>query len=172
MGSNNPVLYIDFGYVSAKQFWAEVALSAYEQFKSNPNRQNAMQAAVPAWHVLDWIWHERHRGKNTQGNDDFENFRRETIRQCPELALVRDVADASKHCGLGRLKGTPKEIQRVKRKARGSGPLNTYAFNTKALNSSDFTVTLTIFLNDGTERQFDDVLKIVIDYWEKHFNSD
>jgi hypothetical protein len=163
------VQYIDFGYDSAEQFWTEVVQPAYERFVSTPNRQHAMEASIPAWHVIEWIWHEQHPGVDTQHNDKYQNFQSEIVGDCPELDWVRDVADASKHCGLGRLKGAPEEILRVKRKARGSGPYNTCAYNTKPLNSSDFTVTLTIFFKDGTERQFGDVLKIVIDYWKKKY---
>jgi hypothetical protein len=104
-----------------------------------------MEASIPAWHVIEWIWHEQHPGEDTQHNDKYQKFQSEIVGDCPELDWVRDVADASKHCGLGRLKGAPEEILRVKRKARGSGPYNTWAYNTKPLNSSDFTVTLTFF---------------------------
>jgi hypothetical protein len=52
--------------------------------------------------VHEWIWHEQHPGEDTRHNDKYQKFQSEIVGHCPELAWVRDVADASKHCGLAR----------------------------------------------------------------------
>jgi hypothetical protein len=159
------VQYIDFGYESAEQFWAELVLPAYERFQSTPNRQSAIEASVPAWHVHGWIWHQQHRGETTENNQEFQKFRTEMIEKCCELAWVRDVANASKHRGLTR----PKKVQRVERKVRVVGPLNTYALNTMPLNSMSSIASLNIVLNEGTTHGFAEALSHVINYWRDNF---
>jgi hypothetical protein len=166
MASNRTVEYIDFGYDSAGQFWSEVVLSAYERFRSTPNRQHAIEASVPAWHVHEWIWHERHPGEDTRNNSDFAKFLTDILKACPELAWVRDVADAGKHRGLGRKN---REVLQVEKNVRHIGPLNTYACNTMALNSSRSTATLTVVLNDGSKHSFAKALSSAINYWQENF---
>ena len=102
MAPNRTVKYVDFGIASAKQFWDESVIPAYEKFKTQPNPSNAFGASFHAWHVHEWIWHERHPGEDTSGNRDYEAFRKNCTDSCPELAWLRDVADAGKHRGLGR----------------------------------------------------------------------
>ena len=71
--SNKTVVYVDFGFTSAEQFWAEVVLPAYERFKAEASRANAIDASVHAWHVHYWIWHDQNRGEETRGRK-YKNF--------------------------------------------------------------------------------------------------
>jgi hypothetical protein len=138
------VQYVDFGFTSAREYWGEVVLPAYECFRADPSRGKAIIASFPAWHILDWIWHELHPGEDTRGKD-YTSFQEKLINDCPELAWIRDVADAGKHRGLGRLTVEVREV-------RNSRPL-------------------TIKLTDGTEHEFSDVLSCVIEYWgTQHFS--
>ena len=138
-------------------------LPAYERFKATPNRQSAIEASILAWHVHEWIWHQQHPGE--ESIQAFRKFQAEMIEKCSALAWVRDVADASKHRGLSR----PKKVQRVERKVRVVGPLNTYALNTMPLNSMRSIATLSIVLNDGTSHRFAEALSQVINYWRDNF---
>jgi hypothetical protein len=93
---------------------------------------------------------------NSQVFSPLLNNRGKTVRyvnfgfsDCPELAWIRDVADAGKHCGLGR---PTLEVREV---------VNTWPLN---------TTPLTITLDDGRTHDFADVLSRVIEYWRtKHF---
>jgi len=70
---------------------------------------------------------------------------------CPELALVRDVADAGKHRGLGRADVQVREVAK------------TWPRNTRPL---------TIGLDNGTEHNITDVLLHVVEYFRKiHFSK-
>lgn len=93
------VQYVNFGFESAHDVWAEVVLPAYERFIAVPSRANAIDVSGHAWHIHEWIWHEQHPGSDTRNNKDYESFRDKLLSDCPELAWVRDVADAGKHCG-------------------------------------------------------------------------
>jgi hypothetical protein len=143
------VRYVNFGFNSAKEYWAEVLLPAYERFNAEPSRGNAIMASFPAWHIQEWVWHQQHPGAETRNSKDYTQFHDTLFDDCPELAWIRDVADAGKHCGLGR---STLEV----REAVNTWPLN--------------TTPLTINLNDGTTHEFADVLSRVIEYWRtKHF---
>jgi hypothetical protein len=173
MGSNKSVSYIDFGFKNAEQFWTEIVLPAYERFTSNPTRQHAMEASVQAWHVQDWIWHEQHPGEETKHNDIYNKFKKQNLQDCPQLAWICDVADASKHRGLSRLEGKPKETQKMRNEVKVvRGLLGTYGFNQMPFNAVEvLDLGLTIVLNDGTKRAFNDILSAVINHWRMNYFS-
>jgi hypothetical protein len=102
MAAAPTVTYVDLGFTSARQFLDEMVLPAYDRFRADNSRQAAMNTAILAWHLVDWLWHDRHPGVDTRG-PRFSAFRGGLIAICPELALVRDIADASRHRGLGRV---------------------------------------------------------------------
>jgi hypothetical protein len=58
--------------------------------------------ATGLWHFHDWVWHDQNPGQNS-GGAAFDEFRRQVLKDCPELGWLRDVTDATKHRGLGRL---------------------------------------------------------------------
>ena len=168
MASNRTVQYVDFGITSARQFWDENVVPAFERFEAQPNRANAIDASVPAWHVHEWIWHEQNPGADTRQNADYRRFQASLISACPELAWIRDVADAGKHRGLGR----PAEVQRV---ASGmvqiGGPIASAPIGAAPIAGSiSIRMPLTITLIDGSELEFGAVLSRVLDYWRaRHF---
>jgi hypothetical protein len=163
----SPVLYVDFGFTSAREFWGEVVLPAYEQFNAKPNRANAITASVHTWQVHDWIWHELHPGQDTYGHEPYKQFQNALFSDCRELAWIRDVAEASKHRGLSR----KIDVRRMKRETRFIGPFNTAPLNTVPLNAVySVSTPLVITMADGSVHGFSKVLSRVIDYWRaKHF---
>lgn len=168
MASNRTVLYVDFGITSARQFWDENVIPAYERFKTQPNRANAIDASFHTWHVHEWIWHEHHPGEDTRRNIDYETFRTDCIDNCPELAWLRDVADAGKHRGLGR----SAEVRRVASETREvGGAYGTGAYGVGPYGAGTLVATpLSITLTDESTHDFAEALSRVMDYWRrKHF---
>lgn len=162
-----PVLYIDFKFTSAKEFWAELVVPAYERFKAEPIRANAIDVSVHAWHVHEWIWHDHHPGEDTQNNSDYKTFQDDRVKNCPELEWIRDVADAGKHRGLGR---KSVNVQQVASKTRFVGAFNTATYNTLPYNGTYSVQTpLVITLTDGSVHGFAEVLSRVIDYWRVQY---
>ena len=99
--SPKPVKYVDFGYRSASEFWHEVGLAAYRRFLSRPSRATAIEVALHAWHILEWVWHDENPGVSSR-DPRFAKFRDDVTQELPELVWLNDIADASKHRGLGR----------------------------------------------------------------------
>lgn len=169
MTSNRNVLYVDFGYATAREMWEEVGLVAYQRFTGGQSRANAVEAAVHAWHIHEWAWHEANPGIDTQRNPAYRAFRDNLFTTCPELAWVRDIADAAKHRGLGR----PADVQRVNPPVAGKalllgGKLWSVGGG-KILMAGG--VGLTIELTDGSRHAVADVLANVIAFWQEYFEK-
>lgn len=165
MAPNRQVRYVDFGFTSAKEFWREVGMPAYGRFTATPNRQTAIDASTHAWHVNEWVWHDNNPGVDTQGNQTFVVIRDGLITACPELAWVRDIAEAGKHRGLGR----PGKVQGV-----SIGTTQLVGADDSFLVDSEGRYLagagdLEIELTDGTRHQAATVLATVIAFWEAHF---
>lgn len=167
MASNRTVQYVDFGITTARQYWDENVVTSFETFKNAPNRTHAINASMPAWHVHEWIWHEKYPGKDTRQNAEYRRFQGDLINACPELAWIRDVADAGKHRGLGR----PADVQRVASEmsmvyGSGTAPSGSRPSGGGLLVRRPLTITLT----DGSNLEFEVVLSRVLEYWRaNHF---
>src|ERR1700758_2828183 len=76
--SMKTVVDVDFGFTSAKQFWEEVVIPAFEAFKTAPNHANAIVASILAWQIHEWIWYEQHPGENTKNNrKEYDTFKKD-----------------------------------------------------------------------------------------------
>lgn len=166
MASNRSLLYLDFGYLTARQMWEEVGLPAYQRFTAEPSRATAVESAVHAWHIHEWVWHEANPGTDTQRNPVYQTFRDNLVIACPELAWVHDIADATKHRGLGR----PVDVQRLNPAVAGGS----FSVNGRLLSVGGKVLRfrgtgLTIELTDGSRHAVADVLANVIAFWQAHF---
>lgn len=154
---------IDFGYRSVDQYWTEVVVPSYEEFKSTPDRASAIKASIPAWHLLEWLWDEK------QPSQSLDDFRANILKECPELAWLRDVAEGGKHRRLNRSNVIVKRV--LPSWVRNLGALNTFAFNTMPFGGRAMAGPLSIELYDGTTHSFAEVLSHVMDYWQDNYFS-
>ena len=164
MATNITVQYIDFGITSARDFWGEIAAPAYERFKGNYGRAAAIEASLSMWHVHEWIWHEGHPGEDTRRNQDYLSFRDSLIDQCPQLAWVRDIAEAAKHRGLGRAP----DVQQMRDQA---GKIYTIGGKIMTFGGKVYTFGsgLKIVLTDESVHDVRNVLETVFAFWEARF---
>ena len=157
-----PVQYLSFGCSTAHDFWLEVCVPSHIAFFARQSRATAIQAAWPTWHVHEWLWHKQNPGKPASGKA-FKSFQNSFIAKCPELGWLRDVTDASKHCGLGR----KTQVSKV----TGFG-VQTTGTVTDPLGS--YTQTRTdplVLVVDGIDRQFPDVLRAAIKHLQNTYFS-
>jgi hypothetical protein len=60
---------------------------------------HAINCAITAWHVTDWLWHdissELKDGRRWKKCQDLQDYVR---KECPELNLCHQIATGSKHC--------------------------------------------------------------------------
>ena len=149
------VTYIDIGLNSIDEYWNELIVPRVQEFNAKPSARSAFQAAHSVWHLHDWVWHERNPNQNSSGAE-FTAYRDGLIAACPELAWLRDIANAGKHRGLGH------SSLEVKGAAPGLMPGHTMMMTGVGGGIRDvFTITL----NDESKQDVGATLKKAVDYW-------
>lgn len=157
MTSNRQVTYLDIGLNSVSECWSNLVVENIQAFTRDPSSRTVFNAAFAIWHLHDWVWHERNPSQDSSGIA-FAKFREDIITQCPELAWLRDIADAAKHRGIGRKAG----IEGMRAEVIGAG------FGSAPFGAAPIAGTYTtyeIVLNDGTHAVFSGVLRTAIDFW-------
>lgn len=154
-----PVIYIDIGYNSAREFWDEIVLASAGRFETQPTRAHAMACAIYLSYFLDWVFHERHPGQAARGNPDYVAFRQKHHVACPELSWLADLADVAKHRGLGRRTVVLKQL--VGAGVRQEGAATDELGQQPHISESPIELEFV----DGTRHRFDDVVDNAIAYW-------
>jgi hypothetical protein len=150
MSSNRVVTYIDFGLNSVAEYWSQLVVPTVRAFRTAPSAATAFSAAQSVWHLNDWVWHERNPGEDSR-SPAFDAYRRKLLADCPELEWLRDIADAGKHRGLGRLP-----------RVHGAEPEE---FNLLLLGIPASGINYYLVLNDGSKQIMDAVLGAAIEFW-------
>jgi hypothetical protein len=97
-----PATYVDIHLNSVEDYWNGPVLQNLRAFQQEQSATSLFNAATSIWHLHDWLWHDRNPGEDTKGSGKYLDYRNRLVAASPELALLRDIADASKHKGLGR----------------------------------------------------------------------
>jgi len=88
-----------FDIFSAHDYLEQLLRPAYTDFiKDALSSRKAITCVVFAWHLNDWIWaqHKTEIQKNLglKGKKDYIQF---LFEKCPELEVLQDLANGSKH---------------------------------------------------------------------------
>lgn len=94
--------YVNLRINSVDDYWNLVVVPNVRDCIREPSQRTVFNAVVAVWHVLDWAWHENNYGRDTRGNDAYVAYKNSLLKERPELGWISDLADAAKHCGLGR----------------------------------------------------------------------
>jgi len=94
--------YVNLRINSLDDYWNMVVVPNVRDCIKEPSQRTVFNAVVATWHVLDWAWHEHNYGRDTRGNDAYVEYKKGLVGECAALGWVSDLADAAKHCGLGR----------------------------------------------------------------------
>jgi hypothetical protein len=158
MASNRGVTYIDMGLNSIEAYWGALIVPNVRAFQTEPSPPSLFNAAHSVWHLHDWVWHDRNPGVDSRGSA-FEKFRADLLAACPELGWLRDIADAGKHRGLGRLP----EVKGAEPRVVGSLlPLGIPVGG---------TLKFFLVLNDGSVEPLDAVLRTAIEFWHQDLHT-
>lgn len=139
---------------SSKDFFEKLKLD-YEDFQNDIlSSRLAINCALTAWHLTDWIFVE-HNEKLKYS--DLGTFR--SSLKCGSLLLMHDIANGSKHF---KLKWPKSNISRT----------NLHYGEFSSDFSLEFNVScLTITLDSGEEKYFEKEIEEVIAFWESYFNK-
>jgi hypothetical protein len=151
MSSNRVVTYIDMKLNSVDEYWGGIVVPSVRAFQSAPSPGSVFSGALSVWHLHDWVWHERYPGQDSHGSA-FNAYRSKLLETCPELGWLRDVADAGKHRGLGRMP----EVQGAEPQMFSLLPLGIPAGG---------ILNFFLVLNDGSKQNVATVLRSAIEFW-------
>lgn len=142
--------YVNLRINSVDDYWNLVVVPNVRDCIKEPSPRTVFNAVVATWHVLDWAWHENNYGRDTRKNDAYNAYKDQLLKECKELGWVSDLADAAKHCGLGR-----------KTQSDGLVPLSFGEDRPTFYVMEPYDASK----NVGHLSPMQDVLKIVTDFW-------
>jgi hypothetical protein len=92
-----------FGLANARDMlrkleWEVAEIERHDSFTA----YRAFNAAVTAWHLVDWVWRDLVGSGQRRPSDTKDAFQRRCEAVCPELKLCGLIANASKHGGHDR----------------------------------------------------------------------
>ena len=91
---------INIGRSSALDYLDQQVSPAYGRFRDIPSRENAIGVATALWETTGWLWSDRHPGVDRRKNKPAADaFDADLFKRCPDLKLIRDIADTAKHGG-------------------------------------------------------------------------
>lgn len=149
---------LSFDIKSSKDFFQKL-VEDHEEFKlSSTSSRIALNCAMTAWHLTEWVYYEYHENLSTKFPllKDFQNMMK---KQCPSLQIMHDLANGTKHFKLNR-----------HRTSIESTELHLGDFSSDF--SRDFDISsLVIILNDGRKIYFEDEINTCLNYWVKYLNK-
>lgn len=143
---------LSFGRTSARDV-LESLLDKQTSFKHDPlNAEIANACAIDAWSLCDWTFKEHAAELGFHKLSQFQKFIKD---RCPAIALLQDVANASKHRTITQYTPVLKQAKR-----------HDGAFQRSAFQADTFDVSaLVLAQEDGSEVWFDTVLNEVATSW-------
>jgi hypothetical protein len=158
-----PLNYPQIGLDSAGLHLADVLYPAYRRFEEAQTRANALAVALAAWNLHERLWHDK------GCKPALDQFRANLFSACPELELMRDLAETGKHAGLNRdvklvsITGAENPGGTLVINDGPVGPEGPFRGNLTTVP----TCTLTMNYTDGKTYSVPDVLKKVVGFWSK-----
>ena len=147
---------------TAEDFFGKLEDERADFQRQPADSRHAINCAMTAWHLTDWIWADWLKGSpDTQQKlfgslfKNIKDFKKHVVSggECPDLEVMQSIATGSKHFGAER-----KEVDSTGRKGT--------AFSPRAFQQDAFQVgTLVVRLPNGQERLFKDILGEVTNYW-------
>ncbi len=155
---------------SPRRFWESHVYPDYQDYlQDQGSERKAMHAALSAFHMADHVWTYYHQEnpKIVHRATTTNKYREVLARDCcPDFALLRDIAEVHKHMRLDRPKQPPRlimsstnvRVENIDGDSLDCGVLGSFVLGGYAV---------VIDLDDGSKRVFGDVLRNVIEMWER-----
>lgn len=127
--------------------------SDFERMKENPlDISLAEKTCIDAWHLCDWLFSEIQESDKKISKD---SFRSNLFLECPEMRILHDLANISKHKKLSKPK-----VKLIRTLVQGGDYSSDY--------SKDYNVSrIEVHYNEHSKIDVDDLIKLAIDYWRK-----
>jgi hypothetical protein len=91
---------VDIGFGSAGAYFIKQVMPANTRFLEISSRENAIDLAKALWDTAGWLWSDRNPGVDRRAPAaKTRAFDEDLFRRCPDLQLIRDLAEFAKHGG-------------------------------------------------------------------------
>lgn len=145
---------LSFDIRTSVDFFQKLKEDYSEFMKDKTSSRIALNCAMTAWHLIEWVFHEYNTNKK------LDNFQNEIKNKCSSMQIMKDISNGTKHYLLTKSK------PEIKKTSLSKGSFDN-GFN------RDFDIsTLDVEYNDGTEVFFEDEIENVIDFWENYFKTE
>ncbi len=145
---------------TARQFLKDLVEPDYDEFlRQRGSSRLGIHCALGCWHLSDWVWKDVLNGNTSLCSDihssvkDCNSFRNYAVKTCPELGIIRGIANGSKHFTAWR---SPVKDSNV------AGAFQAGAFQPDAFDIAQLQV-------DG--RPFADCLEAAVTFWQDFFRN-
>ena len=90
---------LSFGIISSNDFLQKLIDEVEEYEKQLASSRHAINAAMTAWHLIDWVYHDF----NLQPKyGELFKFQAAIKVKYPKIQIMHDIANGMKHCKLNR----------------------------------------------------------------------
>jgi hypothetical protein len=90
---------VNIGSNKASDYFGQHVVPANTRFLKISNSENAISLAKALWDTAGWLWSDRHPGVDRRNHPAAGAFDDDLFKGCPDLRLIRDVAETAKHGG-------------------------------------------------------------------------
>jgi hypothetical protein len=164
--AKTPTQYPGLGIDTEVAYFDQIVRPDKEDFVTNQNIREALHLATSLNNLLEWHFHShvRRSGGPTESKD-LKEFRRRLEADFRFLAAIRDLCDASKHCGLNRDGFELSEIKLVVGRGGYGGYGEGMGYNVAGAYGSGQEEPRQ-YTKDGHPRWLIDVFLAAFQYWE------
>jgi hypothetical protein len=142
----------------AKEFLQQVVEPTCAEYLATAgDLRRARLAAIVLEHMTDYWVVEKSLKLNA--------VREMVLHECAEAKIIRDVADASKHCSLDRRDALTKRAEQVVR--HPGSVLGGFPLNSGPLNAAPAILVVQEFDDGSRQFGFNPVMSAVLSYWQR-----
>ncbi len=149
---------------TARQFLKDLVEPDYAEFLKEPlSSRLVIHCALECWHLIEWVWADVLNGNPSRWSAidssvrDCKSFRAYAVKTCPELDIMGDIANGSKH--FGPQSSTVKDSKRA-------GAFQAGAFQPNAFDIARLEVELA-----NSTRPIADCLEAAVTFWQDFFRD-
>lgn len=147
---------LSFNIENSADLFLKLKQEYSELIKDPTSSRYALNCAMTAWHLTDWIYHEyNYKSKFPKLGD----FQKSLKINCDSLQIMHDITNGSKHYKL------TKHVPKISNTAMHEGTFdNTFDF-------SFDTSRLEIIMDDGRTLLFINEIENVVNFWRDFLNN-
>ena len=152
-----------------QEFWRDHVVPNYDEYLKHPDSiRHAMNVALSAFHMADWVWntyHDLDPQKVAGMRGKLAYYSQLANMGCPDFLVLKDIAEAHKHLELDRQ--TPYVQSVTSAGATGLGHIGAFTRMGLTVTPTAALKQLVVEQQDGTKRAFEEVIESVMHMWEE-----